>query len=210
MRRLLKKILLICVSIIIISCVWYILTQKPIYHPKVILDINEGYDSVKNAKEDEEKYIEMIKKGETEGKIIRSEKLPETWENNQYITVLIKIKGKNITPFRLDIVNGKIEGETSESKLLYSEGWVKSQNINVWENKSFGVIMVRMYKGDMTYDEVEKYISNYKLVMSYNIPVLGKQEVTIPMKNAKIKKILRENSEGYMEDILCGGNNDKN
>lgn len=210
MRRLLKKILLICVSIIIISCVWYILTQKPIYHPKVILDINEGYDSVKNAKEDEEKYIEMIKKGETEGKIIRSEKLPETWENNQYITVLIKIKGKNITPFRLDIVNGKIEGETSESKLLYSEGWVKSQNINVWENKSFGVIMVRMYKGDMTYDEVEKYISNYKLVMSYNIPVLGKQEVTIPMKNAKIKKILRENSEGYMEDILHGGNNDKN
>lgn len=201
MKRILKKILAICICVLLFAGVYYILAKKPLYNAKVHLHVLEDWPSSPTTREIEESSMEDIRIGKSTGILIRTDTIPEEWDNNQYITVFVDVSGKNITPFKLRNLTGRIEKKNPDSRLLFSDNMVVPENIKAFKNDEAGVLVLEMYKGDMTYDEVLDYFKDYELVMTYSISIFGRCETRISFENVVLDKLFQAKN-GELVDVL--------
>lgn len=196
-----KVIKLIIILILIIGIVVYFNAFKPAKIYEKTANINIIDYKIEGEDSDEEYYREPFDNliseynGEDYDGFINDEKLVRTNselpsdKDKDYKSIYVSLKIKNRSIFLLNNINAMIAKNDKDSRILYTSGCVMTQQVKPLKtNDKVDIMVVEMYTGDMTDEEILDYIRKQDITVYYETKFNGVKSEKISLKDASIRQ----------------------
>ena len=189
-----KKVIKLIIILMLIGVVVYFNAYKPakIYEKTASIHIIDYKIEDPDEEYDRELFDILISEynGENYDGYINDEKLVRTnseLPSDKSIYVSLKIKNRSI--FLLNNINAMIAKNDKDSRILYTSGCVMIQQVKPLKtNDKVDIMVVEMYTGDMTDEEILDYIRKQYVTVYYETKFNGVKSEKISLKDASIRQ----------------------
>lgn len=120
-------------------------------------------------------------------RIVRTNRELPSDKASDYKTIVVDINIKNRSFFDLYYFSGRVKVDDPDSRILYTYSSVKSETANRLKETSVDVLWMKVYVGDLTDEELLKYIRDLEVEIYFENDVMGKKTYNVSFESAKYK-----------------------
>ena len=194
-----KKVIKLIIILMLIGAVVYFNVYKPakIYEKTANIYICENDNETSDEEYDRELFDDLISEynGENYDGFINDEILVRTNtelpsnKDKDYKSIYVSLKIKNRSIFLLNNINAMITKKDKDSRILYTHTSEMTEYVKLLKtNNDVDIMVVEMYTGDMTDEEILDYIRKQDVTVYYETKFNGIKSEKISLKDASIRQ----------------------